>query len=182
MVRRMLRRLGWDRNPLRRRTDRQEAWLNVVLLIVLVGAGTPLAGALGRDTYREQARVAEWERQHRFEVWAVLLERAPSARTVKARWKAPDGSTRTGAVATVRTDPPGTWVPIWVDDTGAVVAAPPRRRPATHAAEVGATAVAALATGLGAVWLLCRRLLDRRRMRAWGAEWLDVGPRWSKYR
>src|SRR5689334_12665308 len=103
----MLRRLGWDSNPLRRRTDRQEAWLNAVLLVTLVAAGTPLAATMGRDTYREQARVATWERQHRFEVWAVLLERPAATRTAQARWKAPDGTTRTGPVATARSDPAG---------------------------------------------------------------------------
>ena len=140
-VRRILRRLGWDRNPLRRRWDRQEAWLNAVLLVVLFAAGTPLAAFIGRDTYRDQARVAEWERQHRFQVWAVLLERAPApARTAKARWKAPDGSPRIGAVGTGTSTQPGTWVPIWVDEKGAVAGAPPRRRPATQAAEAATAA------------------------------------------
>lgn len=182
-VRRILRRLGWDRNPLRRRWDRQEAWLNAVLLVVLFAAGTPLAAFIGRDTYRDQARVAEWERQHRFQVWAVLLERAPApARTAKARWKAPDGSPRIGAVGTGTGTQPGTWVPIWVDEKGAVAGAPPRRRPATQAAEAATAAVAVLGAALAAVRFLGRRLLDRRRLRAWGAEWLDVGPRWSNYR
>jgi len=39
-----------------------------------------------------------------------------------------------------------------------------------------------LAAALAAIWLLCRRLLDRRRLRTWQDEWLEVGPRWSKYR
>ncbi|WP_433291752.1 Rv1733c family protein [Actinoplanes sp. CA-030573] len=182
-MRGLLRRLGWDRNPLRRRTDRAEAWLNAVLLIVLLVAGGVLAQYTGRSTYREQARVSAWEREHRFQVWATLLEKpAGQPPTARARWRTPRGGLRTGPVSAPETSAAGAWVPIWVDENGAVVAAPPRRRPATQAAEVAVATVAVVTASLGGVWLFCRRLLDRRRMRYWDAEWLDVGPRWSKYR
>jgi len=39
-TRALLRRLGWHRNPLRRGSDRAEAWLNAVLLIALLLAGS----------------------------------------------------------------------------------------------------------------------------------------------
>jgi len=182
-TRSLLRRLGWERNSLRRGTDRLEAWLNAVLLVLLVLIGGALAGYTGRAAYRDQARAAAWDRAHRFEVWAVLLDK-PSAPqgTARGRWKAPDGTARTGPVATGETGGIGTWVPIWVDEKGAVAAAPPRRDPASQAAGVVAATLGLVATALGAVWLLCRRLLDRRRLRSWQAEWVDVGPRWSKYR
>jgi hypothetical protein len=35
---------------------------------------------------------------------------------------------------------------------------------------------------LAPIWLCCRRLLDRRRLRTWRDEWQEVGPRWSEHR
>jgi hypothetical protein len=85
-------------------------------------------------------------------------------------------------VAARETDRAGAQEPIWVDETGTITPAPPRRRPATKATEAAVAAVGVLTAALTAVWLLCRHLLDRRRIRSWQTEWLEVGPRWSKYR
>ncbi|MFI5897719.1 hypothetical protein ACIA5D_47305 [Actinoplanes sp. NPDC051513] len=182
-MRRLLRRLGWDRNPLRRRSDRVEAWLNAALLIVLLIAGGVLSVHAGRAAYREQARAAAWDRAHRFEVWAVLLAKpaAPEG-TAKARWKAPDGSPRTGPVRVADNTAAGTWTVIWVDEKGGVAAAPPLRRPANHAAEVVVVTVLLVGTALALIRLLLLRMLERRRLRSWQAEWMEVGPRWSNYR
>ncbi|WP_433383965.1 Rv1733c family protein [Actinoplanes sp. CA-142083] len=172
-MRRLLRRLGWDRNPLRRRSDRVEAWLNAVLLVVLLIAGGMSSVAAGRSAYREQARAAAWERAHRFEVWAVLQQK-PVQGTATARWKAPDGSPRTGPIAARATAAAGTWKAIWVDERGAVVAPPPRRRPATSAAEPAVVAVLLVAAALALLRLLFIRLLDRRRMRSWDVALAEV--------
>ena len=182
-VRSLLRRLGWHRNSLRRGSDRAEAWLNAVLLIILVLAGSALATGTARGAYREEEKAAAWDRAHRFEVWAVLTSKpvAPQG-TAQARWKAPDGTPRTGRVVAALNTAAGTAVRIWVDERGAVSAAPLRRSPATHAAGVAVVSVLLIAAALAAVRLLCRRLLDRRRLRTWQEEWLEVGPRWSKYR
>jgi hypothetical protein len=180
---RVRRRLGWDRNPLRRRIDRVEAWLNAVLLIVLLAAGTPLARYTALSTFREQTRALGWERAHRFQVVATLTGRPAAGQgSAAARWKAPKGTVRTGMVAVGGGDTAGAAMPIWVDETGDITAAPPRRRPATQATEAAVAAVVVLLAGLTAAWLLCRRLLDRRRIRSWQSEWLEVEPRWSKYR
>ena len=181
-TRTLLRRLGWHRNPLRRGSDRAEAWLNAVLLIILVLAGSALAGYTSRGAYREEEKAAAWDRTHRFEVWAVLMGK-PSAPqgTAQAKWKAPGGAQRTGPVAATPNTAVGTWVPIWVDERGAVSTAPLHRSPATHAAGVAVVTVLLVAAALAAVWLFCRRLLDRRRLRTWQDEWLEVGPRWSNY-
>jgi hypothetical protein len=76
----------------------------------------------------------------------------------------------------------GSWAPLWVDDRGLVAAAPRERHPAAEAVQVAVTVILILATVLGAVGLVARKLLDRRRLRAWQAEWTEVGPRWSRYR
>jgi len=43
-------------------------------------------------------------------------------------------------------------------------------------------AVGILAIAVAAAGWLARRVLDRRRMAAWGADWLATGPRWSPRR
>jgi hypothetical protein len=182
-ARTLLRRLGWHRSPLRRGTDRAEAWLNAVLLITLVLAGSALATCTSRDAYREEEKAAAWDRTHRFQVWAMLMSKpaAPQG-AAQASWKAPDGTRRTGLVVATVDTAAGAWVPVWVDERGALTTAPLRRSPATHAAGIAVITVLLLAAALAAVWLCCRRLLDRRRLRTWSDEWLEVGPRWSKYR
>src|SRR5690349_11246473 len=134
-ARSLRRRLGWRRNPLRRGTDRAEAWLNAVLLITLVLAGSTLATYTSRGAYRTEEKAAAWDRAHRFEVWAVLTGKpaAPQG-TAPAKWKAPDGTERSGPVAATPNTAAGARVPIWVDERGAVSAAPLRRSPAVHAA------------------------------------------------
>jgi len=182
-TRSLLRRLGWHRSPLRRGSDRAEAWLNAVLLIVLVLAGSTLATVTARGAYRDQERAAAWDRTHRFEVWAVLMSKPVSPPgAAQAQWKAPDGTQRTGLVAATPKTAVGAWVPIWVDEHGTVSTAPLHRSPATHAAGVAVVTVLLVAAALSVIWLAGRRLLDRRRLRTWQDEWLEVGPRWSKYR
>jgi hypothetical protein len=74
-------------------------------------------------------------------------------------------------------------VTVWVDASGAVTGAPP-----DHRAIAGDVCIAALVTCLVTSMLvlgsstLARRALDRRRLRAWDAEWRVTGPRWSGHR
>ena len=107
-------------------------------------------------------------------------DRAPSeARQTAARWTGPDGIVRTG---TIDADPGlrrGSAVPIWVDDRGAVAPPPGRRCAGSDAAAAAFIVVVALAAGLAGIHRIVVWWLDRRRLRAWQAEWLVVGPRWS---
>ena len=183
----LLRRLGWHRSPLRRGTDRVEAWLNAILMITMVLAGSTLATGTGRGAYRAEQRAAAWDRAHRFEVTAVLVSAPAASRGMapgiaQARWKAPDGAARTGPIAAAPGTAAGAQVPIWVDSRGAVSAAPPRRSPGARAARAAVVTVLPVAAALVLIRQLGRRLLDRRRLRCWQAEWLEVGPRWSNYR
>ena len=36
-----------------------------------------------------------------------------------------------------------------------------------------------MGVAIGAVGLTARRVLNKRRMAAWGAEWLAIGPHWT---
>ena len=191
---RMARWLGFDRNPLRRGTDRVEAILRLVLVILLVVVIPAAAVAAGRWADRPALRQAQAERAADHQVTAVLLENAPatgvpdpytSVQTtwVRARWQPPGQPPRTGEVLAVAGARQGSTVRTWIDRSGAVTAPP-----ADHRVIVGYVFLAVMATFevswlvLLAAVLLVRRALDRRRLNAWEAEWRASGPRWSGYR
>src|SRR5689334_9387153 len=106
---RLARWLGFDRNPLRRGTDRVEAVLRLVMIIVVVAVVPATAVAAGRwaDHYFLHQAQARQAADH--QVTAVLLRDAPAIGTtdpytsvptawVPARWQPPGQPTRTGEV------------------------------------------------------------------------------------
>jgi hypothetical protein len=127
-------------------------------------------------------------------VTAVLLRDAPAIGTpdpytsvptawVPARWQPPGQPTRTGEVLAAAGARQGSTVRTWIDPSGAVTNPPPG-----HRVLVGDVWLAVVATCL-VPWLvllaagtLARRVLDRRRVRAWEAEWRVSGPLWSGHR
>ena len=71
-------------------------------------------------------------------------------------------------------------MPTWIGASGAVTDPPLDKRDIN-----GQVCIAVIATCLGS-WLvllvssaLARRVLDRRRLSAWDAEWRASGPQWS---
>ena len=184
---RLARRLGIERNPLRRRSDWIEAWLRLAVLIALVPACI-LAGSAAAGLAHAAGLPAERAARHDRQVTAVLLAGAPWAGLsvsqaavlwVPARWTAA-GTSRTGMVPAVPGTPRGAKVQVWLDNAGQVVYAPLTAGSlATRMAVTGAGA--AVTVGLSA-WLLlsCVRLaLNRRRLRTWDNAWTAVGPQWS---
>jgi len=183
--------LGLDRNPLRRGTDRIEATMRLVMVILLVAAVPVAAVAAGRwaDHHARHQIQAQQAADHL--VTAVLLQDAPvtgvpdpytSVQTtwVSARWQPPGQPSRTGQVLAVAAARKGSTVRIWIDPSGAVTAPP-----LDHRDIVGDVLLAVMATCLGswlvllAAGMLARRALDRRRLNAWEAEWRVSGPLWS---
>ena len=191
---RLARWLGFDRNPLRRGTDRAEAALRLVMIIVAVAAVPVAAVAAGRwaDYYaRHQAQV---QRAADHQVTAVLLRDAPvtgipdpyttvETTWVPARWQPPGQPARTGEVLAVAGARMGSTVRTWIDPSGAVT-----DPPLDYRVIVGDVWLAVMATLIGsgllllAAGALAHRMLDRRRLRAWEAEWRTRGPLWSGHR
>jgi hypothetical protein len=186
--------LGFDRNPLRRGTDRIEAVIRLATLVMLLAAVPAATLAAGREADHLALRHAQAQRAADHEVTAVLLQRAPAAGVpdpwtsvqltlVQARWQPPGLPSRTGQVLAPLGARAGSTVTVWVDASGAVTGAPP-----DHRAIAGDVCIAALVTCLVTSMLvlgsstLARRALDRRRLRAWDAEWRVTGPRWSGHR
>ncbi len=176
---RLARRLGLDRNPLRRRTDKIAVYVAVLLLAVfLIGAPLLSVAAVGWAA-RAGATGQRAERSWRL-VSAVLLQAATVRGSVTggvfgyhwvpARWNAPDGRARTGQIPVSTDLAIGHTVRLWVDAAGT-----PTGPPVNHGAVVAdEAAAAAAATGALGLVLLClawagRQRLDRCRLHRLGS-------------
>jgi hypothetical protein len=148
--------LGLDRNPLRRVTDRAEAWIRVGLLAVFLIAG-PMA-ALGAGHWACHAGITT----------AARVPAAPAHRVKPADLQQ----------APTITDLPR------IGQGGRAGARWEGTGPSAHTGEVLAAVMtmAAMALALLAVLRLALAFLSRRRLAAWETAWSRVGPQWSKRR
>ena len=176
--------LGWDRNPLRRRTDRVEAAMIAGLIVVFLIAAPMLALTAGHwirsAGLREQRTEAVWR-----PVSATVLSGTPpqwssyaaTAETfwVLARWTAPDGDARLGAIPVSPPAAAGSRAQVWVTRSGSLTGPP--LLPSQLRGRISAAAVLA---PLGLGLLLClvghsgRVLLARRRLADWDRAWRRV--------
>lgn len=177
----------WRKNPLRRRSDRAEAWTGLAVAVV-VAVSAPITGAVASDEVADNLR--EQPGLHRTS--AVLREDAPTTDGIatvsdrptvltEVRWTGPDGRSRTARAPVQSGTREGTHVQVWLDRGDRPQQPPP------DATEVGlesgaAGAAVAVATCflVGSGGWLVRRRLDGVREREWEREWATVGPRWSR--
>ena len=163
----------------------------IILVVLAVPAGSIAAGRWADHYSLHRAQV---QRAVDHQVTAVLLQDAPgtgipdpstSVRTawVPARWQPPGQPSRTGEVLAPIGTHKGSTVRTWIDPSGAVTDPPMDQR-----VVVGNVWLAVMMTCLVswvlllAAGTLARRALDRRRLRAWEAEWRASGPLWSGHR
>ena len=191
---RLARWLGFDRNPLRRGTDRVEGALRLVMIILAVLAVPAASVAAGRWADHYALHRAQVQRTVDHQVTAVLLRDAPAIGTpdpytsvqtawVPARWQPPGQPPRTGEVLAVAGARKGSTVRTWIDPSGAVTDPPLDNR--VIVGDVWLAVMATLVVSgllLLAAGALARRMFDRRRLRAWEAEWRASGPLWSGHR
>jgi hypothetical protein len=173
----------FDRNPLRRGTDRAETGLLIMLISALLVGGPFVVAACGAWAHGTAQRNMMAERASHYQVTATLLTAAarPAAgdvSSVSARWTAPDGKEVTGPVYVTTAMPAGARLPEWVLRDGESALPPLVPSQVAQQADL-AMVLAALgyALVLAAGGLLARQALDRRRMAAWDAAWLARGPR-----
>jgi hypothetical protein len=186
--------LGFDRNPLRRRTDRIETALRLATLILLLVAVPVLTLAAGRQADHQAISQVHSQQAADHEVTAVLLRQAPPTGVpdpytsvqmtlALARWQPPGQPARSGEVLAQAGARAGSTVTVWIDASGAVTSPPLDPRVIAGnvciAAVVTCLVTSLLVLGANA---LARRALDRRRLRAWDAEWRATGPLWSGHR
>lgn len=199
-VRRTLRRwqlalaqkMGLDANPLRRGSDRAEAWVRIGLIVVFLIASPLAAATLGQLTSAASARAARAQAASEHQVTAVLDHRVSKSANdplygsaefawAGARWTAPDGQQRAGQVPAPVGSSAGRHIAIWVDSAGRLVYPPiGQGQIASRVIAVVALTPALLGVVLLGVLWLTRRWLDRRRMGDWAAEWSAVEPLWTK--
>lgn len=185
----LARRVGWGRNPLRRRSDRIE---NAAVLgaIVLALASVPLALEIGSLVYHDNLAVVAAQHAADRQIPATLLQNAavdtsatgPTTVPVTARWTRPDGKSAVGQIRAPEATPAGSVVRIWTDASGN-----PIDPPLTEGQAWGRGALASVAAVLGlGVLLACavgivHSLLNRRRIADWDTEWRQIGPQWTRH-
>ena len=154
---RLARTLGLDRNPLRRATDRAEAWIRAGMLAVFLIAGPMAALSAGHWAYHAGTTAARVPAAPTHRVKPAALQQAPTITDLP----------RVGQGGRVWAGAPG-------QDTG----------PSARTGEVLAAVMtlAAMALALLAVLRLALAFLSRRRLAAWETAWSRVGPQWSKRR
>jgi hypothetical protein len=188
----LARRAGLDANPLRRGSDRAEAWLRIGLVVVFLIASPLAAIGLGRLTNAASLSAARAQAASERQVTAVLLDKVARAADdplygatgfvwAKAQWTAPDGQRRIGQVPAPVGSKAGRAVSIWVDTAGQLVYPPiGESQIASRVIAVVALTPAALGVMLLIVLWLAKSVLDRRRLKDWAAEWSAVEPQWTK--
>ena len=169
---RLARALGLDGNPLRRASDRAEAWIRAGLLVILLIAG-PMAALTAGQRTAHAAGTGTSVQPHA--VQAVLLQpaTAPAAQAAAAR---------TGEVPAPAGAAAGTAVTVWLNAAGRVTSPPYKGGFAFAAVLAAMTTLAVTAFALLTVLRLVQRFLNWRRLAAWETAWRATGPRWTGHR
>jgi hypothetical protein len=187
---RLARAFGLDGNPLRRASDRAEAWIRAGLLAVFLTAGPMAALAAGQWTAHAAGAGTS---AHPHAIHAVLLQPAtassgPAAAIwggqvwVRARWESAGGSARTGEVPAPAGAPARTVVTVWLNASGQVTGPPQLGESASAAVLTAVMTLAVMALALLVMLRLIQRFLNWRRLAAWEAAWRAIGPRWTGHR
>ncbi len=186
-VLRQARRLGFGKNPLRRRSDRIEAvvlWCGLLVALLLI----PVAAAIGTGVSNASEESAARQRAILHEVKATTLEdtatAVPSApgdvmSRAQVSYVDANGVARDGMTSVVIGTKAGDEVTIWLDHSGNIVRTP--RSGADSSAFGTSVGFLMLAGSWLLLWGLVRLArvpLDRRRAREWENEWRAVAPRW----
>jgi hypothetical protein len=190
---RLARRLWMGSSPLRRRTDRIEAWITAGLLVAFL-VGAPLLSVAAGRWVEHGGKLEQQAQQSWHRVPAVLLKNAPVHPTLylraswdasvlaPARWSGPGGRQVTGDVPVTPGSAAGRRLEVWVNRFGQPTGGPLPNSELVRRV-VGAQVLAPFC--LGAVLLcvggLVRWLMDRRRLAAWGTGWASTGPRWTRH-
>jgi hypothetical protein len=166
-----------SRNPLVRRSDRIEAAVRILAVVVAVVA-VPIAAAVGTSVHDARARLYAEEAQSRHQVVATATDDGaivPEGKTIvfvaDTAWS-DGGKTHSGVVEwSGRQAEVGDHQTIWVNNEGEFVGPPP---PSSRADAEGVTAALAVWVGvagtLATLAYVVRRRLDHWRYAEWDRE------------
>jgi hypothetical protein len=171
---------GFDRNDLRREADRAQMFYGLLLLVIFLAVTPPISARAVQVVYHSGVRAEQHEAaaRHRVDATVVKIRRLHTGREVTVAWTAPDGTPRSGHYTTWRGAILGDHPKVWAG-AGSVGEHPPR----THSRTIGDTAAAGASTVVAAgspllgLYLLLRRLYDRRRYRLWDEAWAGFDRR-----
>ncbi|MEU5979288.1 hypothetical protein [Streptomyces sp. NPDC047315] len=183
----------WRRNPLRRRSDLVDAWIGL-LLAVLLFIGAPLAGTLtGSAVHAREAAEADRVRSTSHSVQAVVTGDVPQLSTdsqqtggavllpATVRWTTADG-TRTAVAKVPAGAERGSHVQIRVDDRGRVVPAPRSDAAITaEAIETGSFVTAGAVLVVAGVRLTANTLSTHHHLVEWERDWVKTAPDWTAH-
>ena len=167
---------AFGRNPLLRRSDRIEAIVTVMAIIVAV-AVIPIAVAVGAAVYGSHSALYADEAHTRHTVAATVIESdlgsdQPHITThvVHAAWRV-GGADRTDWFLTDRAAKIGDQLRIWVNDDGEIASSPtPISQAGIDAVGAGAGMWCAVALALTALTAMIRSPLNRLRYAQWERE------------
>jgi len=191
LYRRLVRGFLPDRNPLRRACDRVETFLLTALFVAAVVAAPFAARAASHAAYAGATRVQQAQQAARHQVPAVLTQSAGSTAggylgaliPVQATWTSVTGVKHAGQVMATAGSAKGGTVIVWTDAAGNLTNPP--LQPSQVSGQ-GYMAALGAVVGVGAVYLcatvIVRRVLNRRRMAAWAADWAVTARAWNRQR
>jgi len=180
-----------DRNPLRRACDRVETFLLAGLFVAAVAAAPFAAQAASHAAYSGALRAQQAQVAARHQVPAVLTQAAGSTVSgylgalipARATWTSVTGVKRTGQVMATAGSAKGSTVIVWTDAAGNLTNPPLQPSQVTGQ---GYMAALGAIVGVGAVYLCAtvgmRRVLNRRRLAAWAADWAVTARAWNRQR
>jgi hypothetical protein len=186
----LARRIGLDRNPLRRRIDRVQAALALLLIAAFLTAAPVLTAVAGH-----WARTVGMGQEHAERAWrevTAIVVRGPATGRhetfsawgpvrARARWTAPDGRERSGLVPVTAGTRTGSSFLLWVNASGTPTGPP--MRPVEQGQQAALAELVTLCVLAVAACLIAdtgRILLDRRRLATWEKEWRAIGPLWTR--
>ncbi|HXT90056.1 MAG TPA: hypothetical protein VN714_12460 [Trebonia sp.] len=178
----------FDRNPLRRATDRIEtAVLTVLVAAFLIGA--PFAALAAGAWVHGLARQAQLTQEaSRSQATAVVVAAASPASAgegdyawlAQARWRTPGGQEVIHRVPAPMGTVAGEKLQVWTDRDGDVTSAPLSDAQVAEQTTVAEVTVVVVAAGvLALVGALTLWVIKKRQLAAWDADWHVTGPRWT---
>jgi hypothetical protein len=174
---RLLRWIGCDPNPLRRTTERIQAWVVLLVIVSYVPLAMAAAGYAGHLVH--EAGLRAQRAPHPRQVAALVLTAAEAARptaavSVPARWTI-GSRTRTGAVSVPFGTLAGAVVRVWVDRSGHLAMPPPTTAQLNDQVLTAKVVTPLLTAELLALSLCALRwYLNRRRLAKWDSDWWSV--------
>jgi hypothetical protein len=189
---RVVRGLLPDRNPLRRTSDRVQVYLLAGLFVASAAVAPFAAQAASHAAYAAALRAEQAQQAASYQVRAVLTQAASSSLSpyadvsyvpVQATWTSVTGVRHSGQVMAPAGSARGSAVTVWTDATGDLTSPPLQPSQVIGWARVAAVgAIAAIGLLYLSVVVIVRRLLYRRRMAAWEAEWEVTARLWNRQR